>query len=53
MKTPVLKTLSAKQAESVSGGLFNGAFVVSTTGTNSQQSVGFVGIGLVGIGRLL
>ncbi len=51
MKTPVLKTLSAKQAESVSGGLFN-SFVVSTTGTNSQQSVGFVGIGLVGIGRL-
>ncbi|MEB3239652.1 MAG: hypothetical protein VKM68_05490 [Cyanobacteriota bacterium] len=52
MKTPVLKTLSAKQAESVSGGLFNG-FSVNTTGSNAQQSVGYVGIGLVGIGRIL
>ena len=52
MKTPVLKTLSAKQAESVSGGLLN-TFNVASTGANSQQSVGFVGYGLIGIGRIL
>lgn len=51
MKTLVLKPLSAKQSESVSGGLLDG-FSVNTTGTSAQQSVGFIGIGLVGIGRL-
>jgi hypothetical protein len=51
MKTPVLKTLSAKQAESLSGGLFN-SFSVNTTGTGSQQSIGYIGFGLLGIGRL-
>lgn len=52
MKNHALKPLSTKQSESVSGGFFNG-FAVNSTGTNSQQSVGFVGIGLIGIGRLL
>ncbi len=51
MKTPVLKTLSSKQAESVSGGLLN-AFSVNSSGTKSQQNVGFIGIGLLGIGRI-
>lgn len=52
MNNLVLKPLSTKQSESVSGGFFNG-FAVNSTGTNAQQSVGYVGIGLVGIGRIL
>jgi len=52
MKTLVLKPLSTKQSESVSGGFFNG-FALKSTGTNSSQSTGFVGLGLIGIGRIL
>jgi hypothetical protein len=49
MKTSVLKTLSAKQAESVSGGLLN--FTVNGN-SSTGQSIGYVGLGLIGIGRL-